>query len=121
MTEQTSTATTCKYPSCEAAPERTGGPGRPAEYCADPGHNKVTAWRERRRLADIERGVTTTDAETEQPVTMARVTGAEMLRQMRDLAGQLGGVADRLTGTVAPLADPPPPQPQVQSPPAPAH
>jgi hypothetical protein len=40
----------------------------------------VTAWRERRRLADLERGVTTTEAEADQPVTMARVTGAEMLR-----------------------------------------
>jgi hypothetical protein len=38
------------------------------------------------RLADAERGITTSDAETEQPVTMARVTGAELLRQMRELA-----------------------------------
>ena len=29
---------------------------------------------------------------------MARVTGAEMLRQMRDLADRLTGIADRLTG-----------------------
>src|SRR5260221_10908495 len=105
MTEPTTT-TTCKFPGCENPPEPTPGPGRPGGFCADPGHNKVTAWRERKRLADAERGVTTTDAETEQPVTMARVTGAEMLRQMRDLAGQLGGVADRLTGTVAALGDP---------------
>ena len=54
----------------------------------------MTAWRERKRLADAERGVITTDADTEQPVTMARVHGAEMLRQMRDLAGKLTGVAD---------------------------
>ena len=92
MTEQTSTAT-CKYPGCEAIPERAAGPGRPPEYCADPGHNKVTAWRERKRLADAERGVTTTDADTEQPVTMARVHGAEMLRQMRTWRAQLTGVA----------------------------
>src|SRR5258708_29923535 len=105
MTEQTS-AVTCKYPGCEAPPERTGGPGRPAEYCADAGHNKVSAWRERRRLADAERGVTATEAEAEQPVTMARISGAEMLRQMRDLAGRLSGVADRLTGAVATLGDP---------------
>src|SRR5258708_30141099 len=105
MTEQTSTVT-CKYPGCEASPDRTGGPGRPAEYCADPGHNKVSAWRERGRPADAERGVTTTDAEAEQPVTMARISGAEMLRQMRDLAGTLTGVAERLTGAVATLGDP---------------
>ena len=35
MTEQTSTAT-CKYPGCEATPERAAGPGLPLEYCADP-------------------------------------------------------------------------------------
>src|SRR5258708_32640000 len=107
MTEPTTTATTtCKFPGCENAPERASGPGRPPEYCADPGHNKVTAWRERKRLADAERGVTTTEADVEQPVTMARVTGAEMLRQMRDLAGQLGALGERLTGTVAALGDP---------------
>ena len=106
MTEQTSTAT-CKFPGCENAPEPAGAkPGRPPEYCADPAHNAVAAWRERKRLADAERGVTTSEADVEQPVTMARVTGAEMLRQMRDLAGQLAGVAERLTGAVATLGDP---------------
>src|SRR5258708_19792518 len=120
MSEQTSTVT-CKSPGCEASPDRTGGPGRPAEYCADPGHNKVSAWRERRRLADAEHGVTTTEAEAEQPVTMARISGAEMLRQMRDLAGTLSGVADRPTGAATTLRAPPPPEAHVQSPPPPAH
>src|SRR5216683_3335527 len=106
MTEQTSTAT-CKFPGCQNAPETaTAKPGRPPQYCADPAHTPVSAWRERKRLADAERGVVTSDAETEQPVTMARVTGAEMLRQMRDLAGQLAGVAERLTGAVATIGDP---------------
>ena len=101
----TSTAT-CKYPGCENPPEPATGPGRPREYCADPAHTPVSAWRERKRLADAERGIITSQAETEQPVTMARVTGAEMLRQMRELAGQLAGVADRLTGAVTTLGDP---------------
>ena len=96
MSEPTVTET-CKFPGCANAPEPASAkPGRPPEYCVDPAHNPVSAWRERKRLADAERGVTTTEAEVEQPVTMARVTGAEMLRQMRDLAGQLAGVADRL-------------------------
>ncbi len=95
MTEQTSqpaSAVTCKFPCCENAPEAaTAKPGRPPEYCA------VTAWRERKRLADAERGVTTTDADTEQPVTMARVHGAEILREMRALADKLteAGAAGR--------------------------
>src|SRR5579859_5682203 len=50
--------------------------------------------------------MTTGDADTDQPVTMARTTGAELLRQMRDLAGTLAATADRLTGAVATMADP---------------
>ena len=93
MSEPTVTET-CKFPGCANAPEPASAkPGRPPEYCVDPAHNPVSAWRERKRLADAERGVTTSEADVEQPVTMARVTGAEMLRQMRDLAGQLAGVA----------------------------
>ena len=106
MTEQTGMVT-CKFPGCENPPEAASGkPGRPPEYCADRGHNPVTAWHERKRLADAERGITTSEAETDQPVTMARVTGAELLRQMRELAGTLAGTAERLTGAVATLGDP---------------
>ena len=106
MSEPTVTET-CKFPGCANAPEPASAkPGRPPEYCVDPAHNPVAAWRERKRLADAERGVTTSEADVEQPVTMARVTGAEMLRQMRDLAGQLAGVTERLTGAVATLGDP---------------
>jgi hypothetical protein len=48
----------------------------------------MTAYRERKRLAGPERGMTTGDADTDQPVTMARMTGAELLRQMRELAAR---------------------------------
>ena len=103
MTEQPTTAT-CKFPRCQNPPEPASGPGRRPQYCADPGHNAMTAYRERKRLADPEHGTTTSD--TDQPVTMARMTGAELLRQMRELAGTLAGTADRLTGAVATMADP---------------
>jgi hypothetical protein len=44
---------------------------------------------------------------------MARVTGTELFRQMRDLAGHLASVAGRLTGAVATVDDPtPPPRPK---------
>ncbi len=36
---------------------------------------------------------------------MARVTGAEMLRQMRELAGTLADVAEGLTGTGTTVSD----------------
>ena len=45
--------------------------------------NAMTAYREREKLASAEHGTTTSDAKTGQPVTMARITGAELLRQMR--------------------------------------
>ena len=105
--QQSSTTATCKYPGCQDPPEPASGPGRPPQYCADPGHNAMTAYRERKRLADAERGVTTTaEPGTDQHVTMARITGAELLRQMRDLAGTLTATAGRLTGAVATMADP---------------
>ena len=106
MTEQPTTTATCKYPRCENPPEPASGPGRRPEYCADPGHNAMTAYRERKRLAGPERSMATGDADTDQPVTMARMTGAELLRQMRDLAGTLAATADRLTGAVATMTDP---------------
>jgi colicin import membrane protein len=104
MTHQATTET-CRYPGCQDPPESASGPGRRPQYCADPGHNAMTAYRERKKLASAEHG-TTSDAETGQPVTMARMTGAELLRQMRELAGTLADTADRLTGTVATMTDP---------------
>jgi len=50
--------------------------------------------------------MTTGDADTDQPVTMARMADAELLRQMRELGGTLAATADRLTGAVATMADP---------------
>src|SRR6202035_1449177 len=99
MTEQTGTVT-CKYPGCDQSARLAARTGRPPEYCENPEHTAVAAWRERKRLADAERGVVTSDAEAEQPVTMARVTGAELLRQMRELAGTMTATAERLTAAV---------------------
>ena len=110
MTEQTSqpaATATCKFPGCENPPRPAGTePGRPPQYCTDPAHNAVAAWRERKRLADAELGLTTSEADAEQPVTMARVTGAELLRQMRELAGTMTATAERLTASVATIGDP---------------
>ena len=47
--------TTCKFPGCDQPAARATGPGRPPEYCEGRGHTKVTAWRERRRLAPPKR------------------------------------------------------------------
>lgn len=108
-------ATTYKYPGCPQPPDQAPGPGRPPGYCADPAHNKVSAWRERRRLAAAETGAVTTAADSGQPVTMARISGAELLRQMRDLGDRLAGIAGQLTSTAATLADPTAAEAEVES------
>src|ERR1019366_5569702 len=106
-TEQADATTTCKYPGCENVPARASGqPGRPPEYCEDAGHNRVTAWRERRRLDAEQHGAVTTDAGTEQPVTMARVTGAELLRSLRAEADRVSGIAERLREAIATVGNP---------------
>jgi nucleoid-associated protein YgaU len=44
--------------------------------------------------------------DAEQPVTMARATGAELLRQMREMADKMTAIAGRLTTSVATIGDP---------------
>src|ERR1035438_633216 len=100
------TRTTCKFPGCDQPAARAVGPGRPPEYCEGREHTKVTAWRERHRVAAAEAGTVTSAADTEQPVTMARVTGAELLRSLRAEADRVSGIADRLRGAIATIGDP---------------
>src|SRR5882724_1430828 len=115
MAQPAATGTACKYPGCPQPADQAPGPGRPPGYCADPAHNKVSAWRERRRLAAAEAGAVTTAADSEQPVTMARISGAELLRQMGDLGDRLAGIAGQLTSTAATLADPTAAEAEVES------
>jgi colicin import membrane protein len=81
----------------ENLPVRTAGPF---------GSTKVTAWRERRRLAAAQAGTTVSPADTSNPVTMARVTGAELLRMLRAEADRVSGIADRLREAVETVTDP---------------
>jgi hypothetical protein len=83
--------------------------GRRPEYCTDPAHTAVNAWREHRRLDAVARGESGNSAATlasETPVTMARVAGAELLRQVK-------AEGDKLTAC---CARPPPSPTQPQSP-----
>src|ERR1035441_7182930 len=94
--------TTCKHPGCTAPAALATGPGRPPEYCEGRGHTKVTAWRERRRLAA---GNAASLADTDTPVTMARVTGAELLRLLRAEADPVSEIAARLREAVETATD----------------
>ena len=98
----------CKYPGCTRAPEPANGrPGRPPEYCDDPDHDPMTAWRERKRL-DAEAGGAAVPAlaQTGQPVTMTRATGAELVREMRALADRQDALSARLAEAAAIIGDP---------------
>ena len=55
----------------------------------------MSAWRECRRLTAARTG-TTSVADIDNPVAMARVTGAELLRQLRAEADRVAGIADWL-------------------------
>src|SRR5580658_7140082 len=90
------TRSACKYPGCGEPAATATGPGRPPEYCEGRGHTKVTAWRERRRLQAAAAGSAVTAAEDEQPVTMAKMTGTELLRALRAETDRFSGIADRL-------------------------
>jgi hypothetical protein len=98
--------TTCKHPGCTAPAALATGPGRPPEYCEGRGHTKVTAWRERRRLAAAAAGNTASPADTDTPVTMARVTGAELLRLLHAEADRVADIAARLREAVETATDP---------------
>ena len=97
---------TCKHPGCGEPAALASGPGRPPEYCEGRGHTKVTAWRERRRLAAAQAGTATGPADTDNPVTTARVTGAELLRLLRAEADRVSGIADRLREAIETATDP---------------
>ena len=108
MTSEPATTTTrpgCKYPGCDQPAAPATGPGRPPEYCEGRGHTKVTAWRERRRLAAAAAG-TTAAADTDKPVTHARLTGAELLRSWRAEADRLAGIVGQLRDAIETLTDP---------------
>ena len=97
---------TRKHPGCGQPTAPASGPGRPPEYCEARGHNRVSAWRERRRLAAAQAGITASPADSGTPVTMGRVTGAELLRQLRAEADRVADIADRLREAVETVTDP---------------
>jgi colicin import membrane protein len=105
-TTPTAARNTCKHPGCGEPAAAATGPGRPPEYCEGRGHTKVTAWRERRRLTAVQAGITTSPADSDSPVTMAKVTGAELLRALGAEADRVSSIADRLRQAVETLTDP---------------
>jgi hypothetical protein len=82
----------CKHPGCTEPAAPASGPAAP-EYCEGRGHTRVPAWRERRRAAAAQAWTTPSPADTDTPVTMAKVAGAELLRRLRTEADRIAGIA----------------------------
>src|ERR1700691_1842993 len=95
---------TCRHPGGAEPAASSTGPGRPPEYCEGRGHTRVSAWRERRRLAATAGTASLADADS--PVTLAKVTGAELLRQLRIEADRVADITGRLREAVDTVTDP---------------
>jgi len=106
MSTTTIARTTCKYPGCGEPAAPAAGTGRPPEYCAGRGHTRVSAWRERRRLAAEQAGTTITPAEDGSPLTTAKMTGAELLRSLRAEADRITALGTGLRDQIDTLTDP---------------
>ena len=106
MSTTTTERTVCKYPGCGQPAARAGGTGRPPEYCAGRGHTRVSAWRERRRLAAEQAGTTISPAEDGSPLTTAKMTGAELLRSLRAEADRITALGAGLRERIDTLTDP---------------
>ena len=97
---------TCKHPGCAELAAPASGPGRPPEYCEGRGHTKVTAWRERRRLAAVEGRHHSTRPTPTARSPWPRLTGAELLRSLRAEADRISGIAAGCCEAVETLTDP---------------
>ena len=108
--KKTATATVsrpaCKFPGCEQPAAPAEGTGRPPEYCAGRGHTRASAWKERRRLAAEKNGTTISAADDASPVTMEKVTGAELLRSLRAEADRISALGKDLRERIDVLTDP---------------
>jgi hypothetical protein len=91
---------TCNYPGCGQPAAPAEKPGRPPEYCAGRGHTRASAWKERRRLNAEKNGTTISAADDQNPVTMAKVTGTELLWSLRQAADSYERAAREPSGRI---------------------
>lgn len=106
MSTTTVARETCKYPGCGQPAAPASGADRPPEYCAGRGHIRVSAWRERRRLAAEQAGTTISPAEDGNPLTTAKMTGTELLRSLRAEADRIAALGTGLRDRIDTLTDP---------------
>jgi len=105
-TTNAASRTMCKFPGCGQPAAPAEGPGRPPEYCSGRGHTRVSAWRERRRMNAETNGTVISAADDASPMTMAKMTGAELLRSLRAEADRITALGTDLRDRIDTLADP---------------
>lgn len=105
MSDAARTDRTCKYPGCDQAAEASTGPGRPPEYCDDPEHNALSAFRARRAT---ETGADTAeaDAATDRPVTMSTATAGTLHERAAAQIDELTTTLGRMLAELRTSADP---------------
>jgi hypothetical protein len=91
-----------------AASPQPRRPGRAAlpSTAKDAGTPRSRPGASAQHLAAAEAGAITSPADTDSPVTMARVTGVDLLRALRAEADRVSGIADRLRQAVETVTDP---------------
>jgi colicin import membrane protein len=90
----------CAYPGCDHPPAAPGSDrGAKPKYCDDPGHNPLSAHRERRRKTAETSGQRTEETGG-QPVTLGITRAAELVLTLEKLTAQH---ADTLTRAIAEL------------------
>jgi colicin import membrane protein len=96
----------CKYPGCENPAAMAMGPGRAPEYCDEPGHNRSSAYQERRRLA-MERSDELGEApELTRPVTLAGARMETNIERFVVTAAQLHELGERVLADLGVVRDP---------------
>ena len=104
MTSPATRTRICKFPGCRQAVEQAAGaPGRPGEYCDDPEHTAVRAWRARRA------GTVATAGEPNdmgRPVAMATARAGMLRDDLIKTAEQLGEQLARAVEEMRTLTDP---------------
>ncbi|HEY0932792.1 MAG TPA: hypothetical protein VGD91_03530, partial [Trebonia sp.] len=78
----------CAYPGCDQPPAAPGSDrGAKPKYCDDPGHNPLSAHRERRRK-DAEASGQRAEETGGQPVTLGITRAAELVNALEKLTAQ---------------------------------
>ena len=101
----TTTPRQCAYPGCDQPPAAPGSDrGAKPKYCDDPGHNPLSAHRERRRR-DAEASGQRADETGGQPVTLGITRAAELVSALEKLTAQHAGTLARAVAELRAAGD----------------